>query len=317
MLKMLFVMDPIGSIDIKKDTTFAIMLESQARGHKVCYAELKDLFIKDAKGWSVTTEVELKMADDDHYKELGQFTTPIDGFDVVWMRKDPPFNMDYIYATYILDMVDHKQTVVINSPKGLRESNEKIYSMNFKDFIPNTLVSKDIGRIKDFISEVDGRIVVKPLDGYGGEGIFYVGQGELNSNLILETITNRGSTYVMAQEFIDKVYEGDKRVIMLNGDPIGAVLRVASKGEFRSNFHSGGRPEKAMLTDRDMAICNAVAPRLKQDKLYLVGIDIVGGYLTEVNTTSPTCIREINHFSKTKLEVQIVDFAESLCNFSI
>ena len=309
---MVFVMDPIGSIKINKDTTFAIMLEAQARGHRIYYSELKDLFIRDAKGRSVATEVELKRADD--YYKLGEtFTVPLDNFDIVWMRKDPPFNMDYIYATYILDMVDSTQTKVINSPKGIRESNEKIYSLHFKDFIPPTLVSKNISQIKQFMLEVGGEIVVKPLDGYGGEGIFYVKEEDFNSTVILEGITNYGSTYIMAQKFIEKVSEGDKRIIMLSGAPIGAVLRVAAKGEFRSNFHSGGHPKKTELTKRDMDICNAVGPRLIEDNLYLVGIDVVGGYLTEVNTTSPTCVQEINHFSNTKLEEQIVDFAEGLC----
>lgn len=230
------------------------------------------------------------------------------------MRKDPPFNMDYIYATYILDMVDSDKTRVINSPRGIRESNEKLYSLHFKEFIPETLVSKNVDQIKEFMTGAGGEIVVKPLDGYGGEGIFYVKEGDFNTSSILESITDFGSTYIMAQKFIKKVSEGDKRIIMLNGTPIGAVLRVAAKGEFRSNFHSGGHPVKTRLTRRDMEICKSVGPRLVQDNLYLVGIDVVGGYLTEVNTTSPTCVQEINHFSHTKLEEQIVDFAESLCS---
>jgi len=313
MLKMLFVMDPIDSINFEKDTTLAIMIEAQARGHKICYCELKDLFIENAQGCACATQIELKMSDD--YYSLGRcFTTPLDNFDVVWMRKDPPFNMDYIYATYILDMVDENRTKVINNPQGIRESNEKIYSLHFKQFIPQTLVSKNISQIKDFMVQAGGKIVVKPLDGYGGEGIFYVQEGEFNSSSILESITNYGSTYIMAQKFIEKFYEGDKRIIMLNGEPIGVVLRVAAKGDFRSNFHSGGHAEKTHLNERDVNICKAISSRLKQDKLYLAGIDVVGGYLTEINTTSPTCVREINHFSNTKLERQIVDFAEELCS---
>ncbi|MGI9533784.1 MAG: glutathione synthase [Thermodesulfobacteriota bacterium] len=309
---MLFVMDPIESINIKKDTTFVIMLEAQKRGHEISYCELKDLFINDARGHAKSTSVKLKQAGDYH-KPGKTAIYDLDHFDVVWMRKDPPFNMDYIYATYILNLVNSSETKVINSPKGIRESNEKIYSLHFNDFIPETLVSKNINQIKEFMDKTGGEIVVKPLDGYGGEGIFYIKEADFNTNAILESITNFGSTYIMAQKFIKKVSEGDKRIIMLNGDPIGAVLRVAAKGEFRSNFHSGGHPVKTELTKRDMDICNAVGPRLIQDKLYFVGIDVVGGYLTEVNTTSPTCVQEINHFSKTKLEEQIVDFAEGLC----
>ena len=311
---MLFVMDPIESINIKKDTTFVIMLEAQKRGHQIFYCELKDLSIEDAEGHANSTSIKLKRADD-YFKAGKTENYELSYFDVVWMRKDPPFNMDYFYATYILDLVDGIKTKVINSPRGIRESNEKMYSLHFKDFIPATLVSKNINHIKEFMAETGGEIVVKPLDGYGGEGIFYVKQGDFNATAILENITGYGSTYIMAQKFIKKVSEGDKRIILLNGDPIGTVLRVAAKGEFRSNFHSGGHPEKAELNDRDINICNAVGPRLIQDKLYFVGIDVVGGYLTEVNTTSPTCVQEINHFSGTKLEEQIVDFAEGLCAF--
>ena len=308
---MLFVMDPIESINVKKDTTYVIMLEAQKRGHKIFYCELSELFIAGTKGHANSTSVKLKRAKD-YFKKGKTAVRELDQFDVVWMRKDPPFNMDYFYATYILDMVDSRKTKVINSPKGIRESNEKLYSLHFKDFIPETLVSKNIDQIKGFMDEVGGEIVVKPLDGYGGEGIFYVKAGDFNAGSILESITNFGSTYIMAQKFIKKVSEGDKRIIILNGTPIGAVLRVAMKGEFRSNFHSGGHPEKTRITKRDIAICNYLGPRLVQDNLYFVGIDVVGGYLTEVNTTSPTCVQEINHFSNVKLEEQIVDFAESL-----
>ena len=308
---MLFVMDPIESINIKKDTTFVIMLEAQKRGHEVYYCELKDLYIKDGRGHAASTGVELKRADD-YYSKLEQSDGPLDNFDVIWMRKDPPFNMDYIYSTYILSMVDESVTHVINHPKGIRESNEKIYSLHFRDFIPPTLVTKDIERLNEFLNNTGGEMVVKPLDGYGGEGIFYVKEGDFNKGPVLESITNFGTTFVMAQKFIKDVDKGDKRIIILNGEPLGAVLRVAAKGEFRSNFHSGGHPEVTELTERDLDICRAVKPRLLEDRLSFVGIDVVGGFLTEVNTTSPTCVQEINHFSGTVLEEKIIDFAESL-----
>lgn len=311
MSKMLFVMDPIDSINIKKDTTFVIMLEAQARGHEIYYSELKDLFIKNATGHSNATKVKLKKADD-YYKLGNDLTSSLNDFEIVWMRKDPPFKMDYVYATYILGLVDEERTHVINHPRGIRDSNEKLYSLHFKEFIPETLVSKNIKELKSFLSNIGGEMVVKPLDGYGGEGIFFVKEGDFNANVILESITNFGQTYVMAQQFIKNVAEGDKRIILLNGKPIGAVLRVAARGEFRSNFHSGGKPVKTELTKRDLQICEAVEPKLKEDKLYLVGIDVVGGFLTEVNTTSPTCVQEINHFNKTKLEEKVLDFAESL-----
>ena len=311
MSDMLFVIDPIESFNIKKDTTFVIMLEAQKRGSKISYCELKDLYIKNGKGWANSTE--LKVEKSKNYHKKGKtISSPLDNFDIIWMRKDPPFNMDYIYSTYILELVDQEKTHVINHPKGIRDSNEKLYSLHFKEFTPETFVSKDINELKRFLNEIGGKMVVKPLDGYGGEGIFFVDENDYNSNVILESITNFGSTYVMAQMFIENVSEGDKRIILLNGEPIGAVLRVAADGEFRSNFHSGGHPEKTKITTRDKQICNAVRNKVIEDKLYFVGIDIVGGYLTEVNSTSPTCVQEINYFNNTKLEEQIVDFAENL-----
>lgn len=311
MLKMLFVIDPIESINIKKDTTFVIMLEAQKRGHEIHYCELGDLFIEEAKGFADSKKVSLERSDS-FYSVTGTGTRALDDFDIVWMRKDPPFNMDYIYATYILEMVDENSTRVINHPRGIRDSNEKLYSLHFSEFTPPTIVSKSIPQLKSFMKRHGGKMVVKPLDGYGGEGIFFVMEGDYNSNVILESITGFGTTYVMAQRFIENVSEGDKRIIMLNGEPIGSVLRVAADGEFRSNFHSGGHPEKTELTDKDLNICDAVKEKLVDDRLYLVGLDVVGGYLTEVNTTSPTCVQEINYFNDTKLEEKIVDFAESL-----
>ena len=312
MLRTLFVMDPVESINIKKDTTFVIMLECQARGHRVSYCELRNLFVKDSRAWADTTEIEMRR-DTDYCSKGETRTRPLDDFDVVWMRKDPPFNMDYVYSTYILEMVDQSRTRVINRPAGIRSSNEKMYSLNFSDYIPPTLVSKDMGKLREFLSETGGEMVVKPLDGYGGEGIFLARENDPNANVILENITDFGRTYVMAQKFIKEVSEGDKRVILLDGEPAGAVLRVAAEGEFRSNFHSGGHPEKTSLTERDIEICEGLRQKLKEDGLYLVGIDIVGGYLTEVNTTSPTCVQEINFFTGKKLESLIVDFAENFC----
>jgi glutathione synthase len=310
--RMAFVMDPIQTINIEKDTTFVLMLESQARGHEVWYLELKDLFVENGKAWTMASEINLKMADD-FYRFLRKDIAPLESFDVVWMRKDPPFNMDYIYATYILSLIDPEKTLVINNPKGLRESNEKFYALNFADLIPPTFVAKDLGKLKSFLIEIGGEMVIKPLDGCGGEGIFYVKEGDRNSNVILESITEGGRRYVLAQRFINEVSDGDKRIILLNGRPLGAVLRIARPGgEFRCNFHSGGSPAKTELTERDIQICQRIAPKLREDGLYFVGIDVIGGYLTEVNTTSPTGVREINRFYGTKLEAEVLDFVEEV-----
>lgn len=313
-LKMAFVMDPIGSINIEKDTTFVLMLEAEARGHEVWYLELKDLFVRHGKPFGNATRVSLRREKGNHYTLGETETVELGSFDAVWMRKDPPFNMDYIYSTYILSLIDGGRTKVLNNPKGIRESNEKLYTLYFPEWIPESIVSKDIQQLNRFLSDVGGEMVVKPLDGHGGEGVFFVKEGDRNANVILESITDFGRRYVLAQKFIERVSEGDKRIILLNGEPLGAVLRVPKPGgEFRCNFHSGGSPAKSSLTDREVAICDSLGPRLRRDGLYFVGIDVIGGYVTEINTTSPTGVQEINTLDGAKLEKDVIDFAEELC----
>ncbi len=312
-LKMAFVMDPVGTINTEKDTTFVLMLEAQARGHEVWYLELKDMFVKEAQAFGNAKQISLERSED-FYKLGDTQTLPLESFDAVWMRKDPPVNNNFLYATYILSLIDENKTKVLNNPTGIRESNEKLYSLFFPEIIPQSIVTKNIGQLEEFLSEAGGQIVVKPLDGHGGEGIFYVREGDRNANVILESITKFGTEYVIGQKFIEKVSEGDKRIIILNGEPLGAVLRVPKPGgEFRSNFHSGGSPAKSELTQRDLEICEAIGPRLRKDGLYLVGLDVIGGYVTEINTTSPTGVQEINNLDGVKLETQIIEFAEELC----
>lgn len=306
-------MDPVGTINTEKDTTFVLMLEAQARGHEVWYLELKDMFVKEAQAYANATPIKLERSES--FYKLGETKTLLlESFDVVWMRKDPPVNNDFLYATYMLSLIDEKKTKVLNNPTGIRESNEKLYSLFFPDIIPQSVVTKNISQLQDFLAECGGEMVVKPLDGHGGEGIFYVRKGDRNANVILEAITKFETEYVIAQKFIEEVSEGDKRIIVLNGEPIGAVLRVPKPGgEFRSNFHSGGSPAKSELTDWDLEICRQIGPRLREDGLYFVGIDVIGGYVTEINTTSPTGIQEINNLDGVKLETQVIEFAEELC----
>ena len=312
-LKMAFIMDPVESINTEKDTTFVLMLEAQARGHEVWYLELRDLFVKENKAFGNATSITVERRES--FYKLGKTDTcELEDFDVVWMRKDPPVNNDFLYATYILSLLDENKTKVLNNPTGIRESNEKLYSLFFPEVIPQSIVTKNINQLLDFLSEYGGEMVVKPLDGHGGEGIFYVREGDRNTNVILESITKFGTEYIIAQEFIKEVSEGDKRIIVLNGKPLGAVLRVPKPGgEFRSNFHSGGSPAKSDLTKRDIEICKVLAPRFRKDGLYFVGLDVIGGYVTEINTTSPTGVQEINRLNKVKLETQVIEFAEELC----
>lgn len=313
-LKMAFIMDPVETINIEKDTTFVLMLESQARNHEVWYLELKDLFVKDNKAYCNATQIKLERSQS--FYKLGEtITVLLESFDVVWMRKDPPVNNDFLYATYILSLLDESKTKVLNNPTGIRESNEKLYSLFFPEVIPQSIVTKNISQLQDFLKEVGGEMVLKPLDGHGGEGIFYVREGDRNANVILEAITKFGTEYVIGQKFIEEVSEGDKRIIILNGEPLGAVLRVPKPGgEFRSNFHSGGSPAQSDLTDRDLEICKVIGPRLRKDGLYFVGIDVIGGYVTEINTTSPTGVQEINNLNNVKLETQVIEFVEDLCS---
>jgi len=312
-LKMAFIMDPVESINTEKDTTFVLMLEAQARGHEVWYLELRDLFVKENKAFGNATSITVERSES--FYKLGKTDTcELEDFDAVWMRKDPPVNNDFLYATYILSLLDENKTKVLNNPTGIRESNEKLYSLFFPEVIPQSIVTKNINQLLDFLSEYRGEMVVKPLDGHGGEGIFYVREGDRNTNVILESITKFGTEYIIAQEFIKEVSEGDKRIIVLNGKPLGAVLRVPKPGgEFRSNFHSGGSPAKSDLTKRDIEICKVLAPRFRKDGLYFVGLDVIGGYVTEINTTSPTGVQEINRLNKVKLETQVIEFAEELC----
>lgn len=312
-LKMAFIMDPVESINTEKDTTFVLMLEAQARGHEVWYLELRDLFVKENKAFGNATSITVERRES--FYKLGKTDTcELEDFDAVWMRKDPPVNNDFLYATYILSLLDENKTKVLNNPTGIRESNEKLYSLFFPEVIPQSIVTKNISQLLDFLSEYGGEMVVKPLDGHGGEGIFYVREGDRNTNVILESITKFGTEYIIAQEFIKEVSEGDKRIIVLNGEPLGAVLRVPKPGgEFRSNFHSGGSPAKSDLTKRDIEICKVLAPRFRKDGLYFVGLDVIGGYVTEINTTSPTGVQEINRLNGVKLETQVIEFAEELC----
>jgi glutathione synthase len=219
--------------------------------------------------------------------------------------------MKFFFATHLLSLVDAKKCLVVNHPGALREANEKLYTLRFPELIPETLVTNQMSRLKAFMQELGGEMIVKPLDGCGGSGVFYVNQKDRNTNALLETATLNEKILVMAQRYLPQVREGDKRVIVLNGEPLGAVLRVPREDENRGNIHVGGRCVKTDLTTRDREICRVMAPSLRDLGLYFVGLDVIGGYLTEVNVTSPTGVQEINALDHVKLESQVIDFIES------
>jgi glutathione synthase len=308
-LKIGVIMDPIERINIDKDTTFVLMLEAQHRGHEVYYMQLEDLFIRGGMPFGGFRRVHVTRSTP-HY-QLGELATgPLDDFHVVLMRKDPPFDMNFFFATHLLSLVDGRKCFVMNSPKALREANEKLYALRFPEQIPQTLVSSDMGRLKEFMDELGGEMIIKPLDGCGGSGVFYLNTQDRNTNSILEMATDNGRKMIMGQRYLPEIRQGDKRIIVLNGEPLGAVLRVPLEQETRGNIHVGGTCVHAEVSSRDMEICQALSPLLREDGLYFVGLDVIGGFLTEVNVTSPTGIQEINALNQVHLESQVIDFIE-------
>jgi glutathione synthase len=302
-------MDPVDKIDIDKDTTFVLMLEAQQRGHEIYFMELADLFVRGGTPQARYRRLELARATP-HYR-LGRFKSgALNDFDSVWMRKDPPFDMKFFFATHLLSLIDQSKCFVMNDPKGLREANEKLYALRFAEQIPQSLVASDMERLKMFMAELGGEMIIKPLDGSGGSGVFYLRDQDRNTNAILEAATDNGRRLVMAQRYLPEIRQGDKRIIVLNGEPLGAVLRVPLESETRGNIHVGGRCVKTDVTERDQEICMALAPMLRSDGLYFVGLDVIGNYLTEVNVTSPTGIQEVNALNGVRLESQVVDFVE-------
>jgi glutathione synthase len=306
------IMDPIEHVAIDKDTTFAFMLEAQSRGHELFYFQQRHLSASGNRASARAWRCEVKRAAE-HYHLLDQGADyPLEHFHAILMRKDPPVDSNYLYATMILSLIDRARTFVMNEPAGLREANEKLYALNFPRAIPPTLVTEDKGRLSTFMEEQGGDIVVKPLDGHGGNGVFVVSKGDRNVNAIFETVTQFESRPIMAQKFLPEVREtGDKRLIVLNGEPLGAIFRVPRGDENRSNLHVGGTPVKSPLTVRDREICAMLKPRLLHDGLYFVGLDIIGDYLTEVNVTSPTGVQEIDRLDAVNLEAEVIDFVEA------
>ncbi len=305
-----FIMDPIQDVLIDKDTTFVFMLEAQRRGHELAYIEMGDLFIERTRPMARTRRIELRREAGRHFTFLGQAVEPLGGFDAVFMRKDPPFDIAYLHATQLLDLAQAEGAVVLNNPGGLRAANEKLFALNFSAVIPPTLVSQDAERLKAFLEELGGEMIIKPVDGHGGAGIFYVQREDRNLNSILETATRQGREPIIAQQYLPAVRQGDKRLIVLNGEPLGCTLRVPRADEHRGNIHVGGTCVKADVTPRDREICALVGPRLRREGLYFVGLDIIGEYLTEVNVTSPTGVQEIDRLDHVCLEAKVIDFAE-------
>lgn len=309
--KFVFVMDPLERVLPDKDTTFVFMLEALHRGHQIYFVALHDLFATGNRAFAKARRCEVMRAVP-HYRFLDDgHDYALEEFDAVFMRKDPPADAAYLFATMLLSLADIRRTFILNRPSGLREANEKLYALNFPGAIPPTLVTQDLVRLKTFMAQQDGQIIVKPLDGHGGESVFLASADDRNLNAILEAVTRFESRPIMAQRYLPEVREGDKRLIVLDGEPLGCTLRVPRDDENRGNIHVGGNCVKAEITARDREICDMMRPRLKRDGLYFVGLDIIGDYLTEVNVTSPTGVQEIDNLNGVNLEARVIDFAEA------
>jgi glutathione synthase len=309
-LRILYVMDPMVRVLPDKDTTFAFQLEGQRRGHAQFHCGPQDLFVDRAVPHAVARRVTVERATP-HFALDEARIAPLAAYDVVFMRKDPPFDMAYVFASHLLALVDPAVTFVLNDPRGLVNANEKLYALNFPTLIPESLVTSDHGRLKTFMEQMGGEMIVKPLDGCGGSGVLHVHRGDRNLNALLELSTAEGTRLVMAQRYLPAARDGDKRLIVLDGEPLGAILRVPREDEHRGNIHVGGTVKPSPVDDRDREICRTMVPLLRRDGLYFVGLDIIGGYVTEVNVTSPTGIQEIDRLNQTSLEAKVTDFVEA------
>ena len=293
MIKLGIVMDPIASINIKKDTSFAMLLEAQRRGYELHYMEMNDLYLENGVSHARTRLLSVEQNYDKWYEFGSEQEIKLADLDVILMRKDPPFDTEFIYATYILERAEEQGTLIVNKPQSLRDCNEKLFTAWFSDLTPETLVTRNRAQLKAFWQK-HGDIIMKPLDGMGGASIFRVKEGDPNIGVIAETLTELGSRYCMAQNYLPAIKDGDKRVLVIDGEPVPYCLaRIPQGGETRGNLAAGGRGEPRPLSESDWAIARKVGPTLKAKGLIFVGLDIIGDRLTEINVTSPTCVREI------------------------
>ena len=317
-MKLAFIIDPISKLDPCHDTSVALMEAAQALGHEVWVTQANQLSVVDSKAWALLKQVELKpirlierqyVAENPWYELSQPQLTCLETMDAVFMRTDPPVDTSYLYATYTLDYIDQDKTLVVNNPHGIRAANEKMYALQFTQAIPETIVTADQELIRQFV-ETKGAAILKPLGNKGGEGILLLQPGDRNFNSILELSTFQEQVPVMVQVYLSEAKDGDKRIILLDGEPIGALNRLSGPGEFRNNMATGGSVAAIEITPREQEICRQLADTLRRDGLIFVGIDIIGGYLTEVNVTSPTGIREIDRLNNISLGKQVIQWVE-------
>ena len=311
MIKLGIVMDPISDINIKKDSSFAMLLDAQSRGYQLFYMEMHDLAMVNGKAMANMRALSVKQ-DAQNWFELGEAVdTPMSDLDVVLMRKDPPFDTEFIYATYMLERAEEEGVLIVNKPQSLRDANEKLFTAWFSEFTPDTIVTRDETRIRNFYQE-KGDIILKPLDGMGGSSIFRVKKNDPNLGVIIETLTNHGQQYAMIQAFIPDITSGDKRILVIDGEPVPySLARIPQKGETRGNLAAGGRGVAQPLSESDWHIARSLGPELKKRGLIFVGLDVIGDKLTEINVTSPTCIKEIQAAYDVDITGMLMDAIEA------
>ena len=320
MIKLGIVMDPITSINTKKDSSFAMLLEAQQRGYEIHYMEMADLFIENNQAMAYTQGLQLidDSTQSNNVSNWYRFTQPdktiqaLSELDVILMRKDPPFDMEYIYVTYMLELAEQSGTLIVNKPSSLRDANEKLFTHQFPECTVPTLVSRNKHQFKQFLDH-NKDIIVKPLGGMGGHSIFRISEDDHNFNVIIETMTDHGEHYIMAQRFIPEIIQGDKRILLINGKPVDyALARIPPEGETRGNLAAGGSGVGIPLSERDYWLCEQVAPKLKAMGLIFVGMDVIGDYITEINVTSPTCIRELDSMYNLNISALLMDEIEGI-----
>lgn len=309
-LNVAFQMDPMEGINIDGDSTFVLMLEAQARGYTLWHYLAEDLSYRDGAVYAAARQVTVQREKGNHFSYESEFVQlDLLDVDVVWMRQDPPFDMSYISATHLLDLIG-PETLVMNNPTEVRNAPEKLFVTQFKDLMPPTLITRREDEVKSFRAE-HGEIIVKPLYGNGGVGVFHLKTDDANLGSLMEMFLEGSREPVMVQKFLPEVRKGDKRIILIDGEAVGAINRVPAAGEVRSNLVAGGQAVRSSLTAREQEICDTIGPDLKAKGLTFVGIDVIGDWLTEINVTSPTGLQAVNQFDGTKLEAQIWDAVEA------
>jgi glutathione synthase len=306
-MRFLFLMDPPSVIRIDSDTSFALMLEAQALGHRVDHCLPTDLFLVGGVLHAHVRRANLQRDPMEPVALAQGEDVNLEMVDAVFVRTDPPFDTSYLWTTLLLERLRGK-TLVLNDPRGLRDANEKLYACQFAELMPETMVTSHRERIKSFVRQVGGRAVIKPIDGAGGEGVMALSEGDPNLRAIIDSVTNNGRRLAMIQRYLPEYKQGDKRILLLDGEPIGALLRVPKADDIASNLRMGGTAAAGVIDDADRKIIAQIAPRLREDGLYFVGIDVIGGLLTEVNVTSPTGIQQISRINKENVSRVVIEW---------